>query len=46
MYVAADDSNQAPFFKFVCDIPGDMTSGHLYAAQFTQTSEANFGSFK
>ena len=40
-----DDGSYVGFFRFEADKAGDLTSGKLYAAKLTQTSEANGGSF-
>ena len=40
-----DDGDNVGWYKFVADVPADLSSGRLYAAKFTQTSAANAGSF-
>ncbi len=40
-----DDGTNDGFYRFVADYAGDLSSGTLYAAKFTQTSATNGGQF-
>lgn len=40
-----DDGRDVGFFKYVADVPGDLSKGRLYAAKMNQTSAANDGVF-
>ena len=40
---ASDDGTNRAFFKFVADTKGDLSSGELFAAKWTQTSASNGG---
>jgi len=39
----SDDGTNGGLFLFVADTAGDLSAGHLYAARFTQTSDADGG---
>eukprot|EP00955_Chlamydomonas_euryale_P074424 362020-Chlamydomonas_euryale.AAC.4 len=40
-----DDGTNCAFYKFVMDTPGDLSSGTMYGAKVTQTSDVAGGSF-
>lgn len=40
-----DDGTNVGFYKFVANKAGDLSSGTLYAAKMTQSSDANGGTF-
>ncbi|KXZ55887.1 hypothetical protein GPECTOR_2g1438 [Gonium pectorale] len=41
-----DDGANVGFYKFVADVPGDLSSGNLYAGKFIQVSGQSGGSFR